>query len=88
MRLRISLSPEGPSLRLPVQYNHLLQGLIYSNLDHALSEWLHEKGHPYGERHFKLSPSLVSSANVKPRTDVSGSTDPLTSTSALWMRRY
>src|SRR5829696_8677667 len=54
MRLRISLYPEGPSLRLPVQYNHLLQGLIYSNLDHALSEWLHEKGHPYGERHFKL----------------------------------
>jgi len=28
--------------------------LIYSNLDHALSEWLHEKGHTYGERHFKL----------------------------------
>src|SRR5215204_3437927 len=54
MRLRISLYPEGPSLRLPVQYNHLLQGLIYSNLDHALSEWLHEKGHAYGERHFKL----------------------------------
>src|SRR5215212_4956256 len=54
MRLRISLYPEGPSLRLPVQYNHLLQGLIYSNLDHALSKWLHEKGHAYGERHFKL----------------------------------
>ena len=54
MRLRISLSPEGPFLRLPVQYNHLLQGLIYSNLDHALSEWLHEKGHAYGKRRFKL----------------------------------
>ena len=54
MRLRISLYPEGPSLRLPVQYNHLLQGLVYSNLDHALSEWLHEKGHAYGERPFKL----------------------------------
>src|SRR5918995_1057285 len=54
MRLRISLDPVCPSLRLPVQYNHLLQGLIYSNLDHALSEWLHEKGHTYGERRFKL----------------------------------
>src|SRR5215217_9757044 len=54
MRLRISLNPEGPSLRLPVQYNHLMQGLIYSNLDHALSEWLHEKGHASGARRFKL----------------------------------
>ena len=54
MRLRINLYPEGHSLRLPVQYNHLVQGLIYSNLDHALSEWLHEKGHASGARRFKL----------------------------------
>src|SRR5215213_4454754 len=54
MRLRISLTAEGRLLQLPIQYNHLLQGLIYSNLDHALSEWLHEKGHAYGERRFKL----------------------------------
>src|SRR5215213_2230087 len=54
MRLRISLSAEGRLLQVPIQYNHLLQGLIYTNLDHALSEWLHEKGHSYGERHFKL----------------------------------
>ncbi len=54
MRIRISLRTEDGSLRVPVQYNHLLQGLIYSNLDRALSEWLHEKGHAYGERRFKL----------------------------------
>jgi len=54
MRLRISLSGGGRSLQVPVQYNHLLQGLIYTNLDRALSEWLHEKGHAYGERRFKL----------------------------------
>lgn len=54
MRLRISLKSENSSLKLPVQYNHLIQGLIYHNLDHALSEWLHEKGHAYGERRFKL----------------------------------
>jgi CRISPR-associated endoribonuclease Cas6 len=41
-------------LRVPIQYNHLLQGLIYANLDRALSEWLHEKGHAYGARRFKL----------------------------------
>jgi CRISPR-associated endoribonuclease Cas6 len=54
MRLRISLEPSHGSLRLPVQYNHLLQGLIYANLDRALSSWLHEEGHAYGERRFKL----------------------------------
>ncbi len=54
MRLRVTLAAERAPLRVPVQYNHLLQGLIYNNLDHALSEWLHEKGHAYGMRRFKL----------------------------------
>ncbi len=54
MRLRVSLEAEGGVLRAPVQYNHLLQGLIYANLDRVLSEWLHEKGHAYGQRRFKL----------------------------------
>ncbi len=54
MRLRITLKSEDGSLRVPIQYNHLLQGLIYANLDRALSEWLHEKGHAYGARRFKL----------------------------------
>jgi len=54
MRLRISLRTESGSLRVPVQYNHLLQGVIYNNLDRALSEWLHEEGHAYGARRFKL----------------------------------
>ncbi|MGI8909537.1 MAG: hypothetical protein ACR2JR_03150, partial [Rubrobacteraceae bacterium] len=48
------MKSEDGSLRIPIQYNHLLQGLIYTNLDHALSEWLHEKGHAYGQRRFKL----------------------------------
>ncbi|MEJ7631048.1 MAG: CRISPR-associated endoribonuclease Cas6 [Rubrobacteraceae bacterium] len=34
--------------------NHLLQGLIYANLDLALSRWLHDEGHAYGMRRFKL----------------------------------
>jgi len=54
MRLRVSLAAEETPLRVPIQYNHLLQGLIYKNLDRALSEWLHEKGHAYGARRFKL----------------------------------
>ena len=31
-----------------------MQGLVYHNLDRALSEWLHEKGHAYEARRFKL----------------------------------
>jgi CRISPR-associated endoribonuclease Cas6 len=54
MRLRIRLYSEKPPLRLPIQYNHLLQGLVYSNLNRALSEWLHEEGHAHGKRRFKL----------------------------------
>jgi CRISPR-associated endoribonuclease Cas6 len=54
MRLRISLAAEGGPLRVPIQYNHLLQGLVYHNLDRALSEWLHEEGHVLGKRRFKL----------------------------------
>ena len=54
MRLRISLRTEDGSLQVPVQYNHLLQGLIYANLDDAFSSWLHETGHAYGMRRFRL----------------------------------
>ncbi len=59
MRLRVSLEAEGGVLRAPVQYNHLLQGLIYTNLDRSLSRWLHDKGHSYRERRFKLFSSRL-----------------------------
>jgi CRISPR-associated endoribonuclease Cas6 len=55
MRLRVSLAARDRSfVVLPIQYNHLLQGLIYANLDRALGDWLHEKGYAYGARSFKL----------------------------------
>src|SRR5215217_908532 len=54
MRLRISLASERSSLRFPIQYNHLLQGLIYNNLEQALASWVHEQGYSYGTRRFKL----------------------------------
>lgn len=54
MRLRISLGSNVGSFKVPLQYNNLLQGLIYKNLDGALSSWLHEKGHAHGMRRFKL----------------------------------
>src|SRR5215207_2715796 len=55
MRLRVSLAAgDRSSVTLPIQYNHLLQGLIYANVDRALGDWLHEKGYAYGARSFKL----------------------------------
>ena len=54
MRLRISLEADGGRLSVPVQYNHLVQGLVYHNLDRVLSKWLHEEGYVLGKRRFKL----------------------------------
>ena len=42
MRLRIRLRPVGV-LDLPIQYNHILQGMIYSQLDASLARELHDK---------------------------------------------
>lgn len=39
---------------LPSQYNHLLQGFIYNNIDDELAEFLHDKGYVYMSRNFKL----------------------------------
>src|SRR5215207_986795 len=55
MRLRVGLEAKHlSSVELPIQYNHLLQGLIYTNLDSVLGSWLHGKGYAYGPRSFKL----------------------------------
>jgi CRISPR-associated endoribonuclease Cas6 len=54
MRLKIRLATGKDWLNLSIQYNNLIQGLIYNNLDYALSNWLHEKGHAYELRRFKL----------------------------------
>ena len=80
MRLRVSLEADGGSLRAPVHYNHLLQGLIYNNLDRALSKWLHEKGHTYGQRRFKLftfSPALRRACDRLDLTRCGGSSENL-----------
>ncbi len=54
MRLKVSLASENGPLSVPVQYNSLIHGFVYHNMDKALSKWLHEGGHAYGERRFKL----------------------------------
>lgn len=54
MRLKITISGISGSLSLPQHYNPLVQGFVYHNLDRALSAWLHDRGHAYGMRRFKL----------------------------------
>jgi len=61
LRLRIKLRPgnkisgeQYKSLCLPMQYNHLLQGAIYSNINKKMAEFLHNKGFLHGNRTFKF----------------------------------
>lgn len=53
MRIRITFSSENPVV-LPVHYNHIIQGMIYSNLTQEFAGFLHERGFPWGNRKFKL----------------------------------
>ncbi len=54
MRIKLTLEPEDGKLTLPIHYNHIVQSMIYSSLDEALAEWLHEQGFVYKKRRFKL----------------------------------
>ncbi|KAA5805909.1 CRISPR-associated endoribonuclease Cas6 [Thermoanaerobacterium thermosaccharolyticum] len=42
-------------LHLPIQYNHIVQGLIYNNMtDGDFSAFMHDEGFKHGKRKFKL----------------------------------
>lgn len=54
MQLTIFFSAPG-QVAVPVQYGHLLQGLIYSQMENpVLRSYLHEHGFALGKRRFKL----------------------------------
>jgi len=53
MRISIGFNFEG-TLVLPVQYNEIIQGFIYRNLDESLANWLHNHGIIYEKRRFKF----------------------------------
>ncbi len=54
MQLTLFFSAPG-QVSIPVQYGHLLQGLIYRQMDNpALRSFLHEQGFALGKRRFKL----------------------------------
>ena len=52
--MRIAIEFEGKNLSFPIEYNHLIQGFIYHNIDENLATFLHEKGFMSKERRFKL----------------------------------
>lgn len=55
MRLKVVLGSRGETLRLPINYQHILQGVIYSHLgDAEFAHFLHEQGFQEGPQSFKL----------------------------------
>ncbi len=54
MRLKITLEPYNLPLNLPIHYSHLLQGMIYNQLDDNLSDWLHGEAYRSATRTYKM----------------------------------
>ena len=53
MRILVQLSSDT-GLRVPIHYNHLIQGLIYSSLNAGMAEFVHTRGFSHGCRTFRL----------------------------------
>lgn len=54
MRVCYEFDSKGP-VKLPIQYNHILQGLIYDHIsDAALRHFLHEEGFDINNRRYKM----------------------------------
>lgn len=55
MKQHISLIPSNAkNLVLPIQYNHIVQAMIYNSVDADLGQFLHEKGFQVEKRTFKM----------------------------------
>ncbi|MFW0858965.1 MAG: CRISPR-associated endoribonuclease Cas6 [Dehalococcoidia bacterium] len=70
MRIALELEPLSGRLKLPLQYNREVQGMIYRNLDEPLGDWIHDEGLPLGKRSFKLFTfsRLLGSYRITPDT--------------------
>ena len=68
MRIILEFSSESPVL-LPIHYNELIQGFIYSNLDKAIASFLHDEGYKFEKRKFKFFTfsRIISKARIKGR---------------------
>lgn len=53
MRIAITFSADAP-IRLPLAYNHLVQGLIYQQLEVTLARWLHGEAYRHAKRTYRM----------------------------------
>ncbi len=55
MQLLVYIRLVAP-LTLPINYNHILQSVIYKALSYSadVSEFVHNRGFSYGERQYKM----------------------------------
>lgn len=75
MRLILHLRPYKEQTRLPLQYNELIQGMIYGYLDRRLASFIHDHGMREGKRTLKLFTfsRLMGACAVRGRTlEISG----------------
>jgi CRISPR-associated endoribonuclease Cas6 len=54
MRIRIKFSSVKGKIKIPVNYNYIIQSFIYNNISKRLSDFLHDKGYKNGKRSFKM----------------------------------
>jgi len=55
MRIKIALmSTKGEEIKVPVNYNYLIQSFIYRNLESRLSQFLHNEGFKFEKRTFRM----------------------------------
>lgn len=52
MKLKITLKKS--SSLIPFQYQHYLQGLFYSCFEQGTASYMHDTGHAYKDRHYKM----------------------------------
>ncbi len=52
--MRIVIELEGNNLTFPLDYNYIVQGFIYRNIDESLAKLLHDRGFVSRGRNFKL----------------------------------
>lgn len=55
MYLTVTLSsPKGKEIKLPIQYNYYVQGMIYDLLDDKMANFIHKQGFESGNRQFRM----------------------------------
>ncbi len=54
MQISITFQSEKPYVDLPINYNYLIQSVIYRNLESKLATFLHNEGFHHGKRKFTL----------------------------------